>query len=75
MTVFALYPDRKSVLEVGSYGSKEEDDLAVLGFTSLITEVDPSVIFYNVNTIEQAIAVCVWLATSAWIFDISIWSK
>ena len=66
MTVFALYPNRKSVLEVGSFGDVELDDQ--LARDLINSNTDEDVTFGNFDKIETAIAVCVWINCGRRIF-------
>jgi hypothetical protein len=66
MPVFALYPNRKSVLEIGSFGDVELDDQ--LARDLINNNTDEDVTFVNFDKIETAIAVCVWINCRKWIF-------
>lgn len=66
MTVFKLYPNRKSVLEVGSLGSVELDNQ--LARDLINTNTEEGVTFGNADRVETAIEVCVWINCGKWIF-------
>ena len=66
MTVFALYPDRKSVLEFGSFGDVELDNQLARDLINVNTE--EGVTFGNFDKIEAALEVCVWINCGRWIF-------
>lgn len=66
MTVFALYPNRKSVLEVGSFGDVELDNQ--LARDLINTNTEEGVTFGNFDSIKTAIECCVWINCGKWIF-------
>ena len=66
MTVFALYPYKKSVLEFGSFGQVELDDQLAQDLNNFSTEED--VIFGNFGSVEAALNYCVWINCGKWVF-------
>jgi len=66
MTVFALYPYKKSVLPLGSFGDVELDSQWARDLINANTE--EGVTFGNFDTIESAINVCVWINCGKWVF-------